>query len=388
MDIDRAAVAQKIVAPDSLQQHIAREGHAAVADQAGQQIELFLRERDLGAIAPGPARAGIYVQPAGLQHLAVASRLAIGAPHDRSDAREQLAQAERFGYVVVSAKLKAGDAIDLVLARSEHQYRHIALLAQNAADREAIQSWQHHIEDQQVGPLAAGEFERLNTVAGGEHTVALAFEVVAQCLGKGRIVFDEQSTHDFGRDILPRLAGRAEIYAYDFRTNQIPGEPPGVAYWRDVGTIEAYYEANLDLRSVSPCLNLYNRDWPLRTASYPEPPAKFTFDDEKRRGQAIDSIVSGGCILSGGEVRNSVLFRGVRVHAGALVEDSIILDNCDIGRRAKVRRAILDKNVQVPPDASIGYDLEHDRRNYYVTDSGIVVIEGNRSAVEISALVV
>jgi len=199
---------------------------------------------------------------------------------------------------------------------------------------------------------------------------------------------DEQSSHDFGRDILPRLAGRAEIYAYDFRTNQIPGEPPGVAYWRDVGTIEAYYEANLDLRSVSPCLNLYNRDWPLRTASYPEPPAKFTFDDEKRRGQAIDSIVSGGCILSGGEVRNSVLFRGVRVHAGALVEDSIILDNCDIGRRAKVRRAILDKNVQVPPDASIGYDLEHDRRNYYVTDSGIVVIEGNRSAVEISALVV
>jgi glucose-1-phosphate adenylyltransferase len=199
---------------------------------------------------------------------------------------------------------------------------------------------------------------------------------------------DEQSTHDFGRDILPRLAGRSEIFAYDFRTNQIPGEPPGVAYWRDVGTIEAYYEANLDLRSVSPCLNLYNRDWPLRTASYPEPPAKFTFDDENRRGQAIDSIVSGGCILSGGEVRNSVLFRGVRVHAGALVEDSIILDNCDIGRRAKVRRAILDKNVQVPPDASIGYDLEHDRRNYYVTDSGIVVIEGNRSAVEISALVV
>src|SRR6266508_2262667 len=192
MDIDRAAVAGEIVAPDTLQQHITRERHTPVADQAGQQIELFLRERDLDAIAPGPARASIYVQPAGLQHLAVASRLAIGAPHDRSDAREQLAQAERFGYVVVSAKLKAGDAIDLVLARSEHQYRHIALLAENAADREAIQSWQHHIEDQQVGPLAAGEFERLNTVAGGEHTVALAFEVVAQCLGKGRIVFDEQ----------------------------------------------------------------------------------------------------------------------------------------------------------------------------------------------------
>ena len=114
--------------------------------------------------------------------------------------------------------------------------------------------------------------------------------------------------------------------------------------------------------SVSPALNLYNREWPLRTAGYPDPPAKFTFDDEDRRGQAIDSIVSGGSILSGGMVRNSVIGRDVRVHSGALVEDSIIFDNCDIGRRAKVRRAILDKNVRVPEDATIGYDLEHDRR--------------------------
>ncbi len=132
----------------------------------------------------------------------------------------------------------------------------------------------------------------------------------------------------------------------------------GAAYWRDVGTIDAYYDANMDLRSVKPALNLYNRKWPLRTASYPEPPAKFTFDDQNRRGEAIDSICSGGCILSGGAVKNSVLFRGVKVHAGALVEDCLILDNCDIGRRARVRRAILDKNVRVPADACIGYDLE------------------------------
>ena len=162
------------------------------------------------------------------------------------------------------------------------------------------------------------------------------------------------------------------MYAYDFQTNRIPGEPADAApYWRDVGTIDAYYEANMDLRSVSPALNLYNREWPLRTTSYPDPPAKFTFDDENRRGQAIDSIVSGGCILSGGVVRNSVLGRGVRVHAGALVEDCVILDNCDIGRRAKIRRAILDKNVRVPEDAMIGYDLEADRaRGYHVTESG------------------
>ena len=191
------------------------------------------------------------------------------------------------------------------------------------------------------------------------------------------------SHHDFGQDILPKLAGNGRMYAYDFQTNRIPGEPADAApYWRDVGTIDAYYEANMDLRSVSPALNLYNREWPLRSTSYPDPPAKFTFDDENRRGQAIDSIVSGGCILSGGVVRNSVLGRGVRVHAGALVEDCVIMDNCDIGRRAKIRRAILDKNVKVPEEM-------HDRlrpgggpdaRLLHVTESGMVVIGGRAHA--------
>jgi glucose-1-phosphate adenylyltransferase len=200
---------------------------------------------------------------------------------------------------------------------------------------------------------------------------------------------EETSQHDFGHNILPKLAGKAAIYAYDFQTNRIPGErPDAVPYWRDVGTIEAYYEANMDLRSVSPALNLYNRSWPLRSASYPDPPAKFTFDDENRRGQAVDSIVSGGCILSGGIVRNSVLGRNVRVHAGALVEDCIIMDNCDIGRRSKLRRTILDKNVKVLPDTTAGYDLAADAERYHVTESGIVVIGGERSPVPIYDLVV
>ncbi len=201
---------------------------------------------------------------------------------------------------------------------------------------------------------------------------------------------DPESAHDFGRDILPRLvADKQPIYAYDFQTNNIPGEPPDQsAYWRDVGTIEAYWEANMDLRAVNPSLNLYNRQWPLRTGTYPDPPAKFTFDEDLRRGEAIDSIVSSGCILSGGRVRNSVLGRGVRVHAGAIVEDSVILDNCDIGRRAKIRRAILDKNVRVPADATIGYNEEEDRKLYCVTETGIVVVEGNRSAVDVSTIVV
>lgn len=197
------------------------------------------------------------------------------------------------------------------------------------------------------------------------------------------------SSHDFGRDILPKLAGKSEILAYDFQTNRIPGENiDATLYWRDVGTIDAYYEANMDLRAVKPSLNLYNREWPLRSTSYPDPPAKFTFDEENRRGQAIDSIVSGGCILSGGMVKNSVLGRGVRLHSGAAVENCVILDNCDIGRRAKLRRTILDKNVRIPEDAEIGFDLERDRRHHHVTESGIVVIGGARTPVEITGLVV
>jgi glucose-1-phosphate adenylyltransferase len=198
------------------------------------------------------------------------------------------------------------------------------------------------------------------------------------------------SAHDFGRNILPKLAGKSEMYAYDFQTSRIPGEPPDAEpYWRDVGTIDAYYEANMDLRAISPALNLYNREWPVRTTGYPDPPAKFTFDQEHRRGQAIDSIVSGACILSGGMVRNSVLGRAVKVHSGAMVDECVILDNCDIGRRARLHRVILDKNVRIPEDAVIGYDHELDRKNgHYVTESGIVVVEGARTPVSVSEMVV
>jgi glucose-1-phosphate adenylyltransferase len=200
---------------------------------------------------------------------------------------------------------------------------------------------------------------------------------------------EENSNHDFGKDILPKLAGRAQMFAYNFQTNRLPGEPAdSVPYWRDVGTIDAYYDANMDLRSVTPVLNLYNREWPLRTASYPDPPAKFSFDDEGRRGHAIDSIVSGGCILSGGTAKDSVLGRGVRVHSGAEVDRCVILDNCDIGRHAKLRRVILDKNVRIPEGAEIGYDLERDTRNYHVTESGLVVIGGGRTLVELTGVVV
>ncbi len=195
------------------------------------------------------------------------------------------------------------------------------------------------------------------------------------------------SSHDFGKDILPSLIGRADMYAYDFQTNRIPGDPIGSpVYWRDVGTLDAYYEASMDLRAVSPELNLYNRQWPLRTAGYSDAPAKFVFDQDGRRGMSLDSIVAGGSIISGGIVKGSIVGRGVRVHTGASVEDSVLFDNCDIGRHAKVRRAILDKNVKVPEGAQIGYDLEADKKKYFVTESGIVVLEGHHSIVDISTL--
>jgi len=201
------------------------------------------------------------------------------------------------------------------------------------------------------------------------------------------------SSHDFGKDILPRLvgssAGTTAMYAYDFKTNRIPGQAEHQpAYWRDVGTLDAYYEANMDMRAIDPPIDIYNRAWPLRTAGYSDPPAKFAFDDEGRRGQAVDSIVSGGCIVSGGTVRRSVLGRFVRVHSYAQVEDSILFDNVEIGRNCRIRRAIIEKNVRIPPDTMIGFDAEADRQRYDVTGNGLVVIGGPRSAVELTSLTI
>lgn len=195
------------------------------------------------------------------------------------------------------------------------------------------------------------------------------------------------SSHDFGRDILPGLVGRGDMYAYNFQVNHIPGDPPSQEpYWRDVGTIDAYYDASMDLRLPTPALNLYNRQWPLRTAGYFDAPAKLIHDDEGRAGETFDSIMSGGSIVSGGLVRNSVLGRGVRVLAGAIVEDSVIFDNCVIGRHAQVRRAIVDKNFRVPDYARIGFDPVQDSALYHVTDSGIVVVEGHRSPVDVATM--
>ena len=183
------------------------------------------------------------------------------------------------------------------------------------------------------------------------------------------------SHHDFGRDLIPALIEQVPVYAYNFMTNRIRGDSEeNLSYWRDVGTIDAYYEANMDLRDAKPHLNLYNPFWPLRTAYYNQPPAKFVFNEESRRGSSVHSIISEGCIISGGSVRNSILGRSVFVHSFSDIDDSVVMDYCNIGRHARIRRAIIDKNVHIPEGEVIGYDLEQDRKRFFVTESGIVVI--------------
>jgi glucose-1-phosphate adenylyltransferase len=188
---------------------------------------------------------------------------------------------------------------------------------------------------------------------------------------------DKNSTHDFGRDIITGSYKKAKVMVYDFDKNAYPGMTPAEkAYWRDIGSIDSYWKASMDLVSVTPVFNLYNNLWPIKTAMDPHPPAKFVFADEesKRIGMATDSLVSEGCIISGGKIHRSILSPMVRVNSYALIEESIIFENVNVGRYSKIRRAIIDKNVEIPPNTVIGYDLKKDRKKYTVSPEGIVVI--------------
>ncbi|WP_309891378.1 glucose-1-phosphate adenylyltransferase [Archangium sp.] len=188
---------------------------------------------------------------------------------------------------------------------------------------------------------------------------------------------DEASAHDFGKSIISQLYKHEPVYVYDFAKNTIAGqEEKERGYWRDVGNIDTYYQSNMDLVEVDPIFNLYNDRWPMYTQPNNLPPAKFVFADRenKRVGSATDSLVSEGCIISGGLVNRSVLSPKVRVNSFSEVQDSILFENVTIGRRCRIRRAIIDKNVEIPPGMTIGYDLDEDRRRFHVTSGGVVVI--------------
>ena len=188
------------------------------------------------------------------------------------------------------------------------------------------------------------------------------------------------ASHDFGKDIFPMLAGQ-KLYAYDFNQNHVPGAPVDGQYWRDVGTIEAYYEANLDLKSVTPALDLYNKSWPIRSAPSGAAPTKFVFDEDGRRGMAVQSLIGGGTIVAGGYVKDSIVSRNCFIDAGADVRDCVLFDNVVIGRGARVRRAIIDKNFILGDRDSIGWDEGYDRkRGFTVSETGIVVVPRARNA--------
>jgi glucose-1-phosphate adenylyltransferase len=187
-----------------------------------------------------------------------------------------------------------------------------------------------------------------------------------------RLIEDARSdsNHDFGKDIIPSMIQKDRVFAFDFRN----GDQGGAGYWRDVGTIDALFDANMDLVSLTPQLNLYDPQWPILTYHPPYPPAKTVHAEEGRTGTVINSIISNGCIISGGSVKRSIFSPRVRVHSYVDIEDAILLDGVDVGRHAKIRRAIIDKEVHIPEGMKIGYDLEEDAKRFTVNPSGIVVV--------------
>jgi len=189
---------------------------------------------------------------------------------------------------------------------------------------------------------------------------------------------DPASSHDFGKDILPRIIGKHRVFAYNFCDEN----KKETAYWRDVGTIDAYHEANMDLVSVSPVFNLYDKSWPLHSWQRQYPPAKFVFADPERMGVALDSVVAGGSIISGGRVQRSVVGYDVRVNSYSEVEESIVFNHVNIGRHCRIRRAIIDRHVELPEGTVIGHDLEADRARYAVSEGGIVVVVRPESLIE------
>jgi glucose-1-phosphate adenylyltransferase len=182
------------------------------------------------------------------------------------------------------------------------------------------------------------------------------------------------SSHDFGNDLIPHLVSRYRAFAHRFADSCVGTTPGGEPYWRDVGTVDAYWEANMELTKVVPELNLYDREWPIWTYQEQLPPAKFVFDDEDRRGMAIDSMVSGGCIISGATIRRSLLFSDVRVEARSLIEDSVVLPNARIGSNVVLKRAVVDRRCEIADGTVIGVDPAHDRRRFHVTEKGITLI--------------
>jgi glucose-1-phosphate adenylyltransferase len=188
------------------------------------------------------------------------------------------------------------------------------------------------------------------------------------------------SSHDFGKDLIPAMVARGEAVAHSFNLSCVKTSPEAPAYWRDVGTVDAYWATNIDMTVIIPELDLYDQGWPLWTYQPTLPSAKFVFNDDGRRGMAVDSLVAGGCVVSGAEVLRSVLFTGVRVHSFSCVEDAVILPGADIGRHCRLKKVIIDEGCKLPPHTVIGFDAEADARRFYRSPAGVVLVTSSMVA--------
>jgi glucose-1-phosphate adenylyltransferase len=283
--------------------------------------------------------------------------IVFGADHIyRMDPRQMVEQHIASGAAVTVAALRAplSQADQFGVIETADDGRRISAFREKPSDAKGLP----HAPDQVFASMG-------NYVFGAEALIE-ALTMDAE---------DEGSKHDLGGDIIPMMVERGEAEVYDFTRNEVPGATDrDRGYWRDVGTLDAYYDAHMDLISVDPIFNLYNRQWPILTWPDPLPPAKFVFEDEGRTGRAVDSMVCAGVVISGATARRTVLSPGVHLHSYSLVEDSILMQNTEVGRHAVVRRAILDKDVKIAPGAQVGVDPEADRERFTVSSAGIVVI--------------
>ena len=280
-----------------------------------------------------------------------------GADHIyRMDPNQMVAQhvASGAGVTVAGIRVPIADANQFGIIETAPDGRRIAAFREKPADPVGLPDAPHQV------------FASMGNYV---FTTAALIEAVSTDAA------DDDSAHDLGGDIIPMMVDRSDAEVYDFADNEVPGASErDRGYWRDVGTLDAYYDAHMDLISVHPVFNLYNPRWPILTFPEPLPPAKFVFSSGDRVGHALDSMVCAGAVISGGEVRESVISPGVRVNSWARVEGCVLMPDVEVGRHAIVRRAIVDKNVRIPEGARIGVDAAADRERFTVSANGIVVI--------------
>jgi glucose-1-phosphate adenylyltransferase len=320
------------VTPVPAQQRLGPRWFAGSADAIFQSLNLINDERPDYVIVFGADH--IYrMDPAQM----VAEHIASGAGVTVAGIRQPLSQADQFGVIEVGE------------------------------DGKRIRAFREKPTDAQGLPDSPNEVY----ASMGNYV----FSTKALCDAVTSDAEDEASKHDMGGSIIPLLVDRGEAAVYDFRDNEVPGSTDrDRGYWRDVGTLDSFYDAHMDLISIHPIFNLYNFEWPIYTSHMPWPPAKFVHGDRERVGRAISSMVSPGVIISGSLVEDSVISPKVKVHSWASVSGSVLMEGVVVGRHAVVRNAIVDKNVTIPEGAEIGVDLERDRRRYTVSDAGVVVI--------------